>query len=110
MQQKVTKGMDDFIPQSGRHGKHAAVHHGSGGSRHNGLDMANTTTDMREKSLAPHGGGGRGELRVPGWNHRAAYELGKVVDVGQAKLIRLIVDALGTQKNVGDLVGAQPIG
>src|SRR5260370_5907958 len=90
MQQKVAEGMDDLIPQSVRNNKHAAIDNRPCRSCGNGLDMANTATDPTEKFSASYGCGCRGKRGVAGWNHLAAYELSKVVDVSQAKVIRQI--------------------
>src|SRR5271155_2919595 len=108
MQQKITVGMDYLVSQSGGNNEHTAIDDGSGRSRGNGLNMANIATDVREKSLASGGGGGRGKRRVTRRNQRAAYELGKVVDVLQAKVVRLVVDARRGQKDGRNLGRAQP--
>src|SRR6202041_2474399 len=46
---------------------------------------------------------------VARWNLSAAYELSKVVDVSQAKVIWLIVNARGNVQNLSDLGRAQPV-
>src|SRR5580692_4478813 len=46
---------------------------------------------------------------VTRWNHGAAYELSKVIDVSQAKVIWLVVNARGGVKNLSNLRGAQPV-
>src|SRR5580658_8645206 len=110
MQQKIAVGMDYLVSQSGGNYEHTAIDDGSGRSRGNGLNMANIATDVCEKSLASGGGGGRGKGRVSRRNHRAAYELGKVVDVLQAEIVRLVVDARRGQKDSRYLGRAQPAG
>src|SRR5277367_3454264 len=47
---------------------------------------------------------------VTGWNHGAAYELSKMVDVGQAKVIRLIFDAGGGVEDCCHVAGPEPVG
>src|ERR1700749_1162312 len=100
--------MDYLVSQSGGNNEHPAVDDGSGRSRGNDWDMADIAPDVREQSLASGGGGGRGERRVSRGNHRAAYELGKVVDVLQAKVIRLVIHARRGQKNRRNFGRAQP--
>src|ERR1700677_626126 len=102
--------MDYFIPQSCWNNEHAAIDDRSGRSRGNGLDMANIATDVREESFTSNSGGSRSQRRVSRRNHRAAYELGKVVDVLQAKVIRLVVNARRGQKNRRNFSRAQPAG
>src|SRR5271170_6907494 len=106
MQQKVTVRMDYLVPQSRGNNEHTPIDDGSGGSRGNGLDMANTTADVREKSFASGGCGSRGKRRISRWNHRAAHELGKVVDVLQTNLIWLVVNARCGQKDARNFIGA----
>src|SRR5260370_31431757 len=108
MQQKVAEGMDDLVPQRVWDNKHAAIDHSPCGSRGNGLDMADTAADPTEKVCASYGCGGCGERCVSRWSHRAAYELSKVVDVSQAKVIRLIFRVLCGLENRSDVRGAQP--
>jgi hypothetical protein len=102
VQQKVTEGMDDLIPQSRWNDKHAAVYDCPGRRRGNALDVTDTTTDLRKERLTSEGGGGRSKRRVSRRNHRAAYELSKVVDVGQAKVVWLIVNARSGQKHLSN--------
>src|SRR5271170_4050073 len=93
MQQKITKRMDDFIPESLWNSKHATIDNCPWRGRGDGLHMANTTTDPTEKCLTFCGCGGCGERCVSRWDHRTAHELSKVVDVSQAKVIWLIFHA-----------------
>ena len=90
---KVAKGMDYFVSQSFWNRKHATIDHRPDRSRGNGFHMADVATDLAEKLLPVQGCGGRGKRCVARWNHRAAYELSKVVDVRQAEFIWLIVEA-----------------
>ena len=60
----------------------------------NGLDMANVLQPTCAKRASPRMASGvAASTSVSGRSHRAAYELGKVVDVLHAKIIYLIVDA-----------------
>ena len=61
--------------------------------------MANTAAGLPEKSFASQGCGRRGEHGVSRWNHSAAYELSKVVDVSQAQAIWLIFRVFGCLEN-----------
>jgi hypothetical protein len=71
--------------------------------------MADATTDAPEKFSASYGCGGRGKRCVSRWNHRAAYELSKVVDVSQAEVIGLIFRVLRGLENGSHVGGAQPV-
>src|SRR5271168_87161 len=110
MQQKITVGMDYLVPQSGGNNEHAAIDDRSGRSRGNALDMANIATDVRKDSFTSNGGGSRSKRRVSRRYHRAADELREVVDVLQAKVIRLVVDARRGQEDGRNLSRAQPAG
>ena len=109
MQQKVAERMDDLIPQSLWNDKHAAIDNRPCWSRGNGFHMTNTATDAPEKFSASYGCGRRGKRCVAGWNHRAAYELSKMVDVGQAKVIWLIFWVLCGLENCSHVCGAEPV-
>src|SRR5204863_8575016 len=109
MQQEIAKRMDDFISEGLWNNKHAPVNDGPCRGRGNGFNMANTTTDPHEKFSASYGGGGRSKRCVSRWNHRAAYELSKVVDVSHAKVIRLILRVLRDLENGSGVGGAVPV-
>src|SRR5260370_26114634 len=109
MQQEVAERMDDLIPQSVWNNKHAAIDNRPCGSRDKGFHMADTATNTPEKFSASDGCRGCGKRCVSGWNHRAAYELSKVVDVRQAKVIRHIFRVLRGLQNRRDVRGAQPV-
>src|SRR5260370_1062334 len=100
--------MDDLIPQSVWNNKHATIDHRPRRGRGNGFHMANTATDAPEKLSASHSCGGRGKRCVSRWNHSAAYELSKVVDVCQTKIIWLIFRIFRGLENRGNVRGAQP--
>ena len=63
--------------------------------------------ELSEESSALQGCGGRGKHCISRWNHSAAYELSKVVDVSQAKLIRLIFNASRSVEDGGNVRGAR---
>src|ERR1700677_545961 len=109
MQQEIAKGMDDFIPESLWNGKHATIDNGSWRGRCDGLHMANAATAPGEENAAFQGRGCRGKPRISRWNQSAAYELSKVVDVSQAKLIWLIFNARRSVEDGGNVRGAQPV-
>src|SRR5277367_1342486 len=109
MEQKVTERMDDFGAQSLWNSEHAAIDHCPWRSRGDGLHMADAATELGEESSAFQGRGGRGKHRISRWNHSAAYELSKVVDVSQAKLIWLIFNARRSVEDGGNVRGAQPV-
>src|SRR5690242_5064495 len=106
MQQIVAKRMDDFIPQGLRDCKRAAVDHRSGRRGGDGFHMADITTEPPEYFSTLFGCGGRGERFVSRWDHCAAYELSKVVDVSQAKLIGVIFRVLRDFKNCRGILRA----
>src|SRR5271156_6366369 len=109
MQQEVTERMDDFISESLWNSKHATIDNCPWRGRGDRLHMANTTTDSTEKFLAFYGCGGRGKRCVSRWNHRTAYELSKVIDVSQAKVIWLIFYACRRVEDGSNVRGAQPV-
>src|SRR5260370_2928706 len=71
--------------------------------------MADPAAAPTEKVCASYGCGGCGERCGSRWSHRAAYELSKVADVSQAKVIRLIFRVLCGLENCSDVRGAQPV-
>src|SRR5258708_5652015 len=101
--------MDNLIPQGLWNGKHAAIDNRPCRSRGNGFHMANTATDAPEKFSASHGCRSRGKRCVSGRNHRAAYELSKMVDVSQAKVIWQIFRVLRSLENRSHVRGAEPV-
>src|SRR3984957_1475025 len=109
MQQKVTERMNDFRAQSLWNSEHPAIDHCPWRRRGDGLHMADAATELGEESSAFQGCGGRGKHCVSRWNHSAAYELSKVVDVSQAKLIWLIFNARRSVEDGGNVRGAQPV-
>src|SRR5437879_6733426 len=109
MQQKVAERMDNPISQSLWNNKHPAINNRSCRSRGNGFHMANTAADAPEKFSASYGRGSCGKRCVSWWNHRATYELSKMVDVGQAKVIWLIFWVLCGLENCSHVCGAEPV-
>ena len=109
MQQEVSEGMDDFVPQSDWNRKHAPIHNGSGGSCDNGFHMAGAAAEPVEQSMTALGRRSRSKRYVSRWNHCAPHELSKVVDVSQAKAIRLILRVSRSLENRSNVFGAQPV-
>src|SRR5271170_3435242 len=109
MQQKVTERMDDFSAQGLWNSERPAIDHCPWRGRGDGLHMADAATELGEKYLTFYGCGGRGKRCVSRRDHRAAYELSKVVDVSQAKLIWLIFNAGRSVEHGGNVRGTQPV-
>ena len=110
MQQIVSERMDDLIPKGLRNSKLTTIDNRSSGRRDDGFYVAGAATqpaetddDRSESSRSCC------KRYVARWDHGAAYELSKVIDVSQAKVIWLIVNARRGVKNLSNLRGAQPV-
>src|SRR5579864_7995374 len=101
--------MNYFIPQGFRNSENATIDDRPYRSRRHGFDVANTATDLPEKLFTFQGCGRRSEHCVARWNHCAAYELSKVVDVIQAKVVRLIFRVRRGLEHRCNVLGAQPV-
>ena len=66
-------------------------------------------TDPPEKLSTFQGWWGCGKYCVAWWNHCAAYELSKVVDISQAKVVRLIFRVRRGLEHCRNVLGAQPV-
>src|ERR1700723_2583956 len=101
--------MDDLIRQSLRNRKLATIDHRSSRRRGNSFYMAGAATKPAKELLALDSSRSCSKRYISRWNHRAAYELSKVIDVSQAKFIWLIVNARRSVKNLSNFHGAQPV-
>src|SRR5271154_8476 len=101
--------MDDLIPKGLGNSKLTTINSSSSGRRDDGFDMAGAATQPAEKVSTPESSRSCCKRYVAGWNHGATYELSKVIDVSQAKVIWLIVNARRGVKNLSNLRGAQPV-
>src|ERR1700687_2128195 len=109
MQQEVAKGVDYFIPQGLRNSEHPTIDGRPYRSRRYGFDVANIATDPPEELFTFQGCGRRSKHCVARWNHCAAYELSKMVDVSEAKVVRLIFRVLRGLEHCRNILGAQPV-
>src|SRR3984957_17225933 len=109
MDQEVTEGMNYFIPQSVWNRKHPTIDDRPYRSRRDGFDVADITTDLPEKLSTFQGCWRCCKHCVAWWNHCAAYELSKVVDISQAKVVRLIFRVRRGLEHSRNVLGAQPI-
>src|SRR5580700_11455516 len=101
--------MNCFIPQGLRNSEHPTIDNCPCRSRRYGFDVADTTTDLPEKPSTFQGCWGCSQYCVAWWNHCAAYELSKVVDVSQAKVIWLIFRVRRGLEHCRNILGAQPV-
>src|SRR5271166_2988506 len=109
MQQIVSERMDDLVAQGLWNRKRATIHNRSSGRSDDGFYMAGAATQPPEKVLTLESSRSCCKRYVARWNHGAAYELSKVVDVSQAKVIRLIFRVSRGLENRSDVFGAQPV-
>src|SRR5271166_2571399 len=109
MQQIVSERMDDLVAQGLWNRKRATIHNRSSGRSDDGFYMAGAATQPPEKVLTLESSRSCCKRYVARWNHGAAYELSKVVDVSQAKVVWLIVNARRGVKNLGNLRRTQPV-
>src|ERR1700739_4595838 len=110
MEQEVAKGVNYFTPQRLRNREHATIDDRPYRSRRHRFDVANITTDPPEKLSTLQGCWRCSKHCVAWWNHRAAYELSKVVDVSQPKAVRLIFRVRRGLEHCRNVLGAQPVG
>src|SRR5271166_5797219 len=108
MQQIVSERMDDLIPKSLWNCKLTTIDNRSSGRRDDDFYMAGTATQPAEKLLTLESSRSCCKRYVARRDHGAANELSKVVDVSQAKVIWLIVNARRGVKNLGNLRRTQP--
>src|ERR1700758_2380514 len=101
--------MNYFIPQRLRNSEHASIDDRPCRGRRYGFDVANTATDPSEKLFTFQGCWRCGKHCVAWWNHCAAYELSKVVDISQAKVVRLIFWVRRGLEHCRNVLGAQPV-
>src|ERR1700758_4997612 len=101
--------MNYFVAQGLRNTEHAAIDECPCRSRGDGFDMANIATDPPKKLSTLQGCRRHSERCVPRWNLSAAYELSKVVDVCQAKVVRLIFRVRRGLEHCRNVFGAQPV-
>src|SRR5580704_1968578 len=101
--------MNCFIPQGLRNSEHPTIDNCPCRSRRYGFDVADTTTDLPEKPSTFQGCWGCSQYCVAWWNHCAAYELSKVVDVSQAKVIWLIFRVRRSLEHCRNVFGAQAV-
>src|ERR1700687_4841025 len=109
MQQEVAKGVDYFIPQGLRNSEHPTIDGRPYRSRRYGFDVANIATDPPEELFTFQGCGRRSKHCVARWNHCAAYELSKMVDVSQTKVIWLIFRVRRSLEHCRNVLGAQAV-
>src|ERR1700761_1996177 len=84
VQQKITVGMDDLVAERCRHGESPAVDQRAHRRRRDALDMTDTAADLLEQRLPSLGICTGCQLGITWRGLRAANELSKVVDIGQA--------------------------
>src|ERR1700726_1321476 len=101
--------MNCFIPQGLRNSEHPTIDNRPCRGRRYGFDVADTTTDLPEKLSTFQGCWGCGKYCVAWWNHCAAYELSKVVDISQAKVVRLIFRVRRGLEHCRNVLRAQPV-
>src|SRR5207245_11113240 len=78
-------------------------------SRRHRFYAADITTDLTEKLSTLQGCWRCSKHCVAWWNHCAAYELRKVVNICQAKAVRLIFRVRRGLEHSCNVLGAQPV-
>src|SRR5579864_338043 len=101
--------MNYFIPQGLRNREHATIDDRPYRSRRHRFDMADITTDLPEELSTLQCCWRCSKHCVAWWSHCAAYELGKVVDISQAKVVRLIFRVRRGLEHCRNVLGAQPV-
>src|SRR5579863_6928496 len=109
MQQEVAKWVNYFIPQGLRNSEHATVNDRPGRSRSDRFDVADITTDLPEQCSTFQGCWRCSKHCVAWWDHCAPYELSKVVDISQAKVVRLILRVRRGLEHGRNVLRAQPV-